>query len=346
MRRLRLLVSAAALIGMLVAVDAFPGVAQAHGPLAPVASNYEARVNSIPARLDAKVVDGDQRMWLRAVPNETVVVLDYRGSPYLRFSRSGVAVNRNSAMYYLNQTPVPASVPSNLTPRTPPQWQRVSGAHDYLWHDGRLHALANVALSPGVSYVGRWTIPVLVNGSLESISGGVWHAGSPSIAWFWPIVVLLVCILAARRLRRPRLDTLVARAIALLALVAIAVAALGRGLHGRPTVSVLQLLEPAVVLAIVLWALQRVLFGRPRYFPFFVVAVVAVWEGIELAPTLVNGFVLIALPAFVARAASVVCLGCGAGLVLSALRLADLEPPSRSADIELGVDDSAAKSLA
>ena len=35
----------------------------------------------------------------------TVVVLDYRGAPYLRFSRSGVDVNQASSMYYLNQTP-------------------------------------------------------------------------------------------------------------------------------------------------------------------------------------------------------------------------------------------------
>ena len=32
-------------------------------------------------------------------------MLDYRGVPYLRFTRSGVAVNENSEMYYLNQTP-------------------------------------------------------------------------------------------------------------------------------------------------------------------------------------------------------------------------------------------------
>ena len=57
----------------------------------------------------AKVIDGDQRMWLDVRRAGTVVVLDYRGAPYLRFSPSGIDVNQNSAMYYLNQTP--AEVP-------------------------------------------------------------------------------------------------------------------------------------------------------------------------------------------------------------------------------------------
>jgi hypothetical protein len=84
---------------------ALPCVAGAHGPVAPVASAYLARVSSVPSGVEAKVVDGDQRMWLRVGPGETVVVLDYRGAPYLRFSRAGVEVNHNSTMYYTNQSP-------------------------------------------------------------------------------------------------------------------------------------------------------------------------------------------------------------------------------------------------
>ena len=73
--------------------------------------------------MGAKVIDGDQRLWLRADPGHTVVVLDYQGAPYLRFSRRGVAVNRASAMYYLNQ--VPAQTPPATTgPRVPARWTR------------------------------------------------------------------------------------------------------------------------------------------------------------------------------------------------------------------------------
>ena len=305
-------------------------MAEAHGPVAPIATTYLARVARLPAGLQALVIDGDQRLWLRASPSEMVVVLDYRGAPYLRFSRSGVDVNQNSAMYYLNQTPIAETPPSNLSTTTPPDWQRVSGAHDYGWHDGRLHALATVALSPGASYVGRWRIPVLVDGRLGSISGGLWHADAPSIVWFWPIVVLLACVLAARRVRRNALDALVARVLAMAALIAIAIAGVGRELHGRPSVSASQLATFAVIVAFVAWGLRRALLKRLGYFWLFAVSFVAIWEGVELIPTLVNGFVLAAMPAFMARTAAVICLGSGAGLLLLAYRLAEQAEPESS----------------
>jgi hypothetical protein len=326
-----------ALVGALVALGGVPCVAEAHGPVAPIATSYLAKVGQSPAGLDAQVVDGDQRLWLRVSPGETVVVLDYRGAPYLRFSRSGVDVNENSEMYYLNQTPVAETPPSNLNAGTPPGWQRVSSGHDYGWHDGRLHALATVALKPGTSYVGRWRIPVLIAGRPSSISGGLWYAGNPSIVWFWPIVVLLACVLAARRVRRPALDALVARLVAAAALVAIATAVVGRELHGRPTVSPSQFFTFAVTIAFVAWGVRRVALKRLGWFSLFAVSFVAIWEGVELIPTLVNGFVLAAVPAFMARTAAVVCLGGGAGLLLLAYRLADQaeeEPSSTSRSSE------------
>src|SRR5207302_326099 len=117
----------------------------------------------------------------------------------------GIDVNQNSAMYYLNQAP-PQTPPTSLGPGTRGRWSRVSSGHAYGWHDGRLHALASVALAPGARYVGRWTIPLQVDGAPAVIAGGLWHAGDPSLVWFWPILVALACVLATVRLRRPELD--------------------------------------------------------------------------------------------------------------------------------------------
>ncbi len=334
------------LAGVLAATGAFASSAGAHGPIAPIALNYLARVTRLPQGLDAKVVDGDQRMWLQVPSRHTVVVLDYRGAPYLRFLRSGVEVNRNSAMYYLNQTPFAATPPASLGRKTPPRWQQVTGGHEYGWHDGRLHALATVALSPGVSFVGTWRVPIVVDGHLSAISGGLWHARAPSIVWFWPIAVLLLCVLAAWRVRNPTLDEWSARLLALAALGAIAAAGIGRELHGRPTVPVIQLVELGVILAFVLWGLVRVLWRRTRFFAYFLIAIVALWEGLELIPTLLNGFVLIAVPAFVARAASVVAVATGVGLLLLVFRRFDQHeesPAERRSSVEEpeGEDDSA-----
>ena len=223
-----------AMLGLLLALGGLPATAQAHGPVAPVASAYLAKIHQVPAGIDAKVVDGDLRMWMRVPADETVVVIDYRGAPYLRFSPSGVWVNENSSMYYLNQTPVAETPPTNLTASTPRHWHHVSGGHSYEWHDGRLHALAAVAVAPGASYVGRWNVPLRVDGRLASINGGLWHADDPSIVWFWPIIVLVVCVLAAWRVRRPRLDALVSRGLANAVLVGVTIAGLGVELTDGP----------------------------------------------------------------------------------------------------------------
>jgi hypothetical protein len=98
-------------------------------------------------------------------------------------------------------------------------------------------------------------------------------------------------------------------------------------------VPVFQLVEMAIVLGVALWGLVRVIVRPPGFFSYFVIAIVALWEGLELVPTLVNGFVLIALPPFAARAATVVALGSGLGLLLMVFRLAaqrvDARPRAR-----------------
>jgi hypothetical protein len=314
---------APSLLAAMVSLVALPAVAQAHGPVAPAATRYLAKIVSVPHGLDAKVIDGDLRMWLSVPANETVVVIDYRGAPYLRFSRSGVQVNENSSMYYLNQSPVPETPPAYLSRTTPPKWQTVSHRHHDGWHDGRLSSLSTVALAPGTSYAGRWSIAIRVDGHLTSIWGGLWHKNDPSIVWFWPILVLILCVLAAWRVQRPALDHDLAHILALVGLIAIAIAAIARELHGRPTVAIYQWIELAVVLIFVAWGLRRVLFSELGYFSLFLIAIAAVWEGGELFTTLLYGYVLLPLPAFVVRGATVLCLGTGAGMLVLGFRLAD-----------------------
>lgn len=328
-------VIASALIAAFAVFAAFPGLARAHGPVAPVASSYLARVTSVPAAVDAKVVDGDQRMWLSVGGGRTIVVLDYLGAPYLRFSRSGVEVNQRSGMYYLNQTPAELP-PAGLTRTTPPRWVGVTSGGAYSWHDGRLHALAAVALAPGATYVGRWRIPIVVDGQHGSISGGLWHQGDPSLVWFWPVVVLLACVLAGWRVRRRAVDVLMARVLSVAALTGVAVDGIGRELYGRPMVGAFQVVVAAAIAIFVAWGFSRALRQGLGYFSVFVIAFVTLWVGGLLVPTLLNGFVLMAIPAFLARAATVVCLGSGIALLLLVFRLADYSEDEEPAGEDSG----------
>jgi hypothetical protein len=325
-----------ALIALLLTGLTLPSAALAHGPVNPAASSYLATASRAPAGLRAIVVDGDQRMWLSADPRLTVVVLDYRGAPYLRFSARGVEVNRNSAMYYSNQVPA-EQVPPGIGPGTPPSWSTVSSGHGYSWHDGRLHALAATALAPGSSYVGAWRIPLRINGRASAISGGLSYAPDPSLAWFWPIAVAVACVLAGLRLHETGLDRRLARGLALVALVGVGVAGTGEELHGRPGVSAGQYVLLAVVLAFVAWGLARLVRRREGWFGYFVIALAAIWEGASLVGVLTHGFVLIDLPAPVARIAVIACLASGSALLPVIFRLAERPDRSDSASAARGV---------
>lgn len=307
---------------VIVAALAAPSAAGAHGPVDPPASSYLARVRQIPAGVTVKVIDGDQRLWMRVDPQRTVVVLDYQGAPYLRFSRAGVEVNRASAMYSLNQVP-PQTPPLHTGPGVRPRWSQVSTGHSYGWHDGRLHALATTALPRGGAYLGPWNVALRVNGAPGAIAGGLYYAPSPSIVWFWPILVALACVLAVRRLRRPELDERVARGLAATALAGFTVAVIGQQLHGRPSVSVGQVVVLAVALAFAAWAAWRLIRRRHGWFTFFIIAAVAIWEGASLIAVLLDGYVLLALPPALARVAVAACLSAGIALLPVVFALAE-----------------------
>ena len=270
-------------------------------------------VGRVPAGLEAKVVDGDQRMWLRVPATETVVVLDYRGAPYLRFSPPASTSTRTRRC--TTSTRLPSREPTRRArPRARRRnWQRVSGGHEYSWHDGRLHALATVALAPGTTFVGTVADPAADRRRPARSRAGSGtrptrrSCGSGRSPW---------CCCACSRhggCRRPALDAPWPAVLGDRGAGRDRAAAARPGASRAPDGIRVQLIELAAILAFVAWGLCGVLSPARGYFTYFVIAFVALWQGAELIPTLLNGFVLIALPAFVARAATVLCLGAGAG---------------------------------
>jgi hypothetical protein len=316
-----------ALVFAATAAALLPARASAHaGLIAPAATSYLARISSVPAGVDAKVVDGDQRLWLRVAPGTTVVVLGLRQEPYLRFSRLGVEINTRSTTYFLNRTR-PQAPPAGIGPRTPPAWKRLTGSRSTSWHEDRLHALALASHAGGDSYVGRWLVPLVVDGRRTSISGGLWHAARPSLLWFWPLALVAACVPALLRLRDARWDAAAGRALAALALGAATTARLGRELYGRPTVSTGQLALAGLTCAVALGLAALFLDRSWRTLAGVAIGIAAVYQGLALVGTLRNGFVLAAIPAWAERAASVTSLAAGAALLLVAIAL-----PATAAD--------------
>jgi hypothetical protein len=291
-----------------------PVAAQAHGPVDPSGSTYLARITHVPAGLQAKAIDGDLRLWMRAAPSLNVYVTDYRGAPYLHFARDGVWVNQNSSMYFLNQIP-PVTPSTELGPATRPDWHRVTTGHTYVWHDGRLHAGATQARLPGSRFAGDWSVPLRIDGAAATIRGRLYYAPPPSPVWFWPVAVLLGCVLAGVRLRRPQLDRRLARISGGIALAGFVVASIGHQLHGRPGVStgnVLALVVELVAAAAAAWWLYA---RDPGWLVLAAIAALTLWQGVSQIAALQDGWVLLALPATLGRVAVAGCLAGGAGLI-------------------------------
>jgi hypothetical protein len=308
--------ASAALLLALAAAAVVPGRASAHaGRIAPAATSYLARISSVPAGLEARVVDGDQRLWLRAAPGVTAIVIGLRGEPFLRFSDRGVEVNTRSATYYLDRAR-PLVPPPGLGPHTPPSWKQITGGRSTSWHEDRLHALALAAHAPGNSYVGRWLVPLRVDGRRTAIAGGLWHAARPSLLWFWPLALLLACIPALLRLGDAGWEQAAARLLAAVALGSATAARLGRELYGRPFVSTWQLVLAGLSCAVAL-ALAAVFLRREwRAVAGIAIGIAGLYQGLALLGVLRNGFVLAALPAWAERATAIASLTAGAALLL------------------------------
>jgi len=303
----------------LAAAGLLPGRAAAHaGRTAPAATSFLARISSAPAGIEAKVVDGDQRLWLRVPAATTVLVLGLRGEPYLRFSQQGIEVNTRSTTYYLNRAR-PLTPPAGLGPRTPPAWKRISKGRSTSWHDDRLHALALAAHPSGSVNLGRWVVPVVVDGRRAQIDGTLQQAAPPSLLWFWPLLLAAALVPALLHLREARLEAQAGWVLAALALAFSTAARLGRELYGRPVVSAGQL-ALAVLTAVVALALAALYLRRDwRVVASIAIGALALYQGIALVGTLRNAYVLAALPGWAERTAAALSLSAGAALLVAVL---------------------------
>lgn len=307
----------------LAAYGLLPAAAVADGPVTPTATDYLARVTHSPAGIQAKVVNAYLNLWVEVPPRSRVTVLDFAHAPWVRFSPGGVAINTNSVEYYLSQVPVPAVPPGGLTRTTPPHWVKVSGGHSYQWREGRLHALATISLRPGQSYVGSWSIPLRYNGRAGAVAGSIWHRGPPSIVWFWPVLVLIACALAAWRVRSSELDQRLSCGIALLLLAFVAIGMGGKYLHGSPGVSLGSFVLFVITLAVLGAVTGRLLSGRSGGTLLIFTSVIALWAGLTLLPVLTHGYALVALPLFLVRVIAATLLGGAISLALFGVRALD-----------------------
>ena len=191
--------SAVALCALLL-----PAPALAHGRSTVRALDYEARPTeqTVARGVRARVIDGDRSLELSVAPGRVVVVDGYLGEPFLRFSARGVEANVHSPTAVTDRlvstTMLRATGPSAL-----PRWMLLTSRHLLRWHDHRLGPSAG--LRPGDGRVGRWAVPVRIDGRPSEIGGALWRAEPPAtVPWLVLWLLSLVGAGAVAWLASPR----------------------------------------------------------------------------------------------------------------------------------------------
>ncbi len=324
--RMRWAMAAAAIAGPMV----YPAAASAHaGQSHQVATSFLAQVSAAPAGIDVRVIDGDQRLWMRVDPKLTVIVVGLLGEPYLRFSPTGVDENLRSPTTYQNQTPS-AAVPKGAGANLAASWRHLTDGHTYTWHEDRLHTLALAARHPASGAIGPWTVPLNIDGHKAAIDGRLSYAAAPSKLWFWPALVILACAIALIRIGDPRITRRLATLLALVTVLAVLVGRVGRELYGRPHISPWQMVDLGItclLAALAMMALLRT--GEARLLICFVVGVAGIYQGLVLLPALTHGYVLVAIPTAVERLAASVSIAAGIGALLPFL-FGDVSPAAET----------------
>jgi hypothetical protein len=181
----------AAIATVVVGVLALP--ASAHSTAGLPSTDWRSRAiavrvgGEVERSLAAHTSDLGQHLTLTTAPDESVVVLGYRGEPYLWFTRGRVLENLRAPSAWLSrQKNVDEKVPAGYSASAAPLWRTVSTSSSYRWHDLRVHATAHD------NHSRSWTIPIVVDQHAGAIEGRLDLVAGPAL-----LLPLLAIVLGA-----------------------------------------------------------------------------------------------------------------------------------------------------
>lgn len=250
-----------------------------------------------------------------------VVVLGYRGEPFLRLVQQRVQINPDSPT--AAQTGL---LPDTAAPTTGEQWVQLSAGDSVSWTDARVDGRV---LAAGES--GSWTLPLSVDGQRVTVVGTRTGLPAPS-PWSWVAALALVAAaVAALGWRRDWHRPMAAATVA--GVVAYGVSMVGTGVTpqpGGPTSGwvVIALLGGFCLLVAaitVVSTLRRSELAASRL-PMMAVVLLLV-AGSDIT-ALWSAALPFAGPAVIDRALLVVSYGVAFGLLVAGVRLARLSAPA------------------
>jgi hypothetical protein len=164
------------------AVFALPTSALAHGE-GGRATGFTSTVEEVRPEtpgLELRILDADDRLFLRNETGQDVIVLGYDDEPYLRFSDGAVYRNIRSPAVYLNADRYAlGQVPASADPDASPVWRRVKAGTAHEWHDHRIQWMSTIAPDQvradpeSPRHVFDWEVPLTVGGRPTTIAGSL-----------------------------------------------------------------------------------------------------------------------------------------------------------------------------
>jgi hypothetical protein len=298
---------------------ALPAQALAHGRNATVALDYRLVLSpatvSLPG-VHVRVLDGDRDFQVRVDPGTDLLVRGALHEPMLRIDRDGVWVNADS----------PTATGDKIIPTGKKGWVRVSRGASIAWHDHRLAPPPVSRLGP----VGRFVIPVDLNGRPETFGGTFFRVARPPLwPWLAGAAVFVAGILLGMRHRSLRTGlTIVLGLCGGLAALATVTTFAARD---APTGGTAWLqIGTGILVAVVLSTLVVRLRGRARVHAAGVVGAVAAAVSLSSLPVFRHGVVISAVSPSTARALCGLALVAGVGAAGLSF-LPDFDEPVRVA---------------
>ncbi len=189
---------AAVLAVMFMLITPVPAAAHLVGT-AGSPTNYQASVTAIrPAAPTVAVTVGLGGQWVRVTNQDAteIVVVGYRGEPFLRLFENRVQVNELSATAaetgQTQGTPA-AQDPAALGFGTQPRWVQLREGDSATWTDARIDPSSQEENQAS----GSWQLPLVVDGQRVTVLG-TWDRIPPPSPWPWvAALVLLAAAVAA-----------------------------------------------------------------------------------------------------------------------------------------------------
>lgn len=215
MRSMRAVIVAVIVAVCLLLLPA-PALADGGGGFAVYTTKVSEIRPAVPG-LTATAESNGQSMTVTNTSDVTVTVYGYQGEPYVRISSQGVWENKLSPAVYLNKEQTIGEFPKDANAEAPPQWQKISSAHRYTWHDHRIHWMGaseppSVSKDPGHEHlINTWKVPYSTGAATAAtgnIVGTLTYDPSSHLGKYltWGAIVLALLIVISLQLflrRRP-----------------------------------------------------------------------------------------------------------------------------------------------